>query len=211
MAIYLSTSYLGPIEYYSKFFYNDLVYIEQEETYIKQSYRNRCNILSSNGIIPLSIPIESTGGLKTSIKDMRISSHGNWQHLHWNAIISAYNSTPFFEFYRDYFEPFYLNKFDFLFEFNEQLRLLIFELLELDCSVSYTEQYLKHYGDFDFRNKISPKNKVEEFDSDFVSTPYYQVFDHKFGFSANLSIIDLLFNMGNESLLVLQNSIKKTS
>ena len=101
MNIYLSTAYLAPIEYYAYPANFPNIYIERYENYLKQSYRNRCNILSANGVMPLSIPVESAAGKKCLIKDIRITEHGNWRHLHWNALVSAYNSTPFFEYYRD--------------------------------------------------------------------------------------------------------------
>lgn len=213
MSIYLSSAYLAPIQYYSKLLNADKVYIEQYENYLKQSYRNRCTILSANGIMNLSIPIESAGGSKMLIKDVRVAEHGNWQHLHWNALISAYNSTPFFEYYRDYFQPFYEKRFKFLFDFNEQLRQTICNLLDIDTSnIYYTANYESEipFDALDFREVISPKKDWKISDPEFISIPYYQVFEQRFGFSDNLSIVDLLFNMGNESLIVLSKSIKKT-
>lgn len=214
MSIILSTSYLAPIEYYSKLVSGELVLIEQYENYIKQSYRNRCSILSANGVMPLSIPIESAAGKKCPIRDVCIAEHGNWRHLHWNALISAYNSTPFFEYYEDDFRPFYENKYKYLFDFNEELREMICSLLSLDISnIRYTEAYVSDvtFPDTDFRGTLSPKKDFKLFDPDFYSTPYYQVFDDRYGFMENLSIVDLLFNMGNESLLVLEKGVKKIS
>lgn len=208
MSIFLSSAYLAPIEYYTKLLDSDSLYLEQYDNYIKQSYRNRCTILSANGPIPLSIPIEKPDTLKCLMKDIRVSEHGNWQHLHWNAIISAYNSTPFFEYYRDDFQPFYERKHNFLFDLNEELRELICGLLDIECEIKLTENYVTEIGggDKDFRDTIHPKKKWELVSSDFVPEPYYQVFDQKFKFTPNLSIIDLLFNMGNEGLIVLNKS-----
>ena len=211
MSTFLSTAYLAPIEYYSKLLKGD-VYIEQYENYIKQTYRNRCTILSANGPMALSVPIESAGGKKCAIRDVRMADHGNWRHLHWNALISAYNSTPFFEYYQDEFRPFYENEYRYLFDFNEDLRSLICQLIDIDTSrIKYTGEFLLEVEGEDYRSKISPKVDWKLNDPDFESVPYYQVFDHRFGFTENLSILDLLFNMGNESLLVLSKSIKKTS
>lgn len=211
MSTYLSTAYLAPVEYYSKLLKGD-VYIEQHENYIKQTYRNRCTILSANGPMALSVPIESAGGKKCPIRDVRIADHGNWRHLHWNALISAYNSTPFFEYYQDDFRPFYEKEYKYLFDFNEELRNLICQLIDIDTStIQYTDEFLLEVEGEDCRSKISPKMDWRVTDPDFESIPYYQVFEHRFGFTENLSILDLLFNMGNESLLVLSKSIKKTS
>lgn len=211
MSIYLSTTYLAPVEYYAKLLKGD-VYIEQHENYIKQTYRNRCTILSANGPMALSIPIESAGGKKCPIMEVCIADHGNWRHLHWNALISAYNSTPFFEYYQDDFRPFYEKEYKYLFDFNEELRNLICRLIDIDTSsIKYTDEFLLEREGEDYRSKISPKIDWKLIDSDFESVPYYQVFDQRFGFSENLSILDLLFNMGNESLIVLSKSIKKTT
>lgn len=214
MNTYLSTAYLAPIEYYSKLASGGTVYIERYENYIKQSYRNRCTILSANGVMPLSMPIESAGGKKCPIVDVCVAEHGNWRHLHWNALISAYNSTPFFEYYEDDFRPFYEKKYKYLFDFNEEMRIMICGLLSLDTSnIYYTDDYVTDIilPDQDFRENLSPKKNFEIFDPTFVSVPYYQVFEQRFGFTANLSIVDLLFNMGNESLIVLEKSTKKIS
>lgn len=214
MDILLSSAYLAPIQYYSKLIdidANTTIYIEQYENYIKQSYRNRCSILGANGIQYLSIPVESANGLKIATKDVKISEHGNWQHIHWNAIISAYNSTPFFEYYQDYFYPFYHKKYSFLFDFNEELHCLISDLIDLEySSVFYTEEYYNQKNCIDLRNSITPKIDWV-LDENFESISYYQVFKDKYGFVDNLSIIDLLFNMGNESLIILMNSNKKRS
>lgn len=213
-SIYLSSAYFAPVEYYAILYNRSDICIERLENYIKQTYRNRCNIMSANGIMPLSIPIESTGGKKALIKDIRIAEHGNWRHLHWNALVSAYNSTPFFEYYQDDFRPFYEKKYEFLFDFNEQLRVMICQLIGIeDTSVTYSEEYERNIESvFDFRESISPKKDWKVLNPDFISVPYYQVFSEKYGFAENLSIVDLLFNMGNESQLILANSVKtKTS
>ena len=99
--IVLSSLYLAPIEYYSKIYRAEKVVIDIYEHFQKQSYRNRCNILGANGLTALSIPVEKSSAAKRPMKDTRIADHGNWRHLHWNAIVSAYNSTPFFEYYAD--------------------------------------------------------------------------------------------------------------
>ncbi|NDV96199.1 hypothetical protein D0T84_14950 [Dysgonomonas sp. 521] len=211
MDIYLSSAYLAPIWYYTKFCAGSRIFIEQCESYTKQSYRNRCMILSANGPIPLSIPVVHSSSEKTLTKNIRIAEHGNWQHMHWNAIVSAYNSTPFFEYYQDDFYPFYHKKQTFLFDFNQELQALISRLLDIDLpTIEYTVEYKQEFSanESDFRDIIHPK-KSPELDGDFISTPYYQVFGQKFGFVENLSIIDLLFNMGNESRLILESSVKR--
>lgn len=208
---YLSSAYLAPVSYYAKLMAYDQTYIEQYDHYVKQTYRNRCNIASPNGEIALTIPTVKPDSSKAPMKDIRISDHGNWQHLHWNAIISAYNNSPFFEYYEDDFRPFYENKFEFLADFNEQLRLVVCNLIDIQPEVKFTTEYKTSFepNEHDFRELIHPKKDFKLVDTQFESTPYYQVFEDKLDFLPNLSIIDLLFNMGPESLLVLEQSIKR--
>ena len=203
--VLLSSLYLAPIQYYSKLFRANEAIIETDDNYQKQSYRNRCIIAAANGSLPLSIPIEKPKGLKCKMKDIRIADHGNWQHFHWNAIISAYNSSPFFEYYRDEFALFYEKEGTFLFDLNEQMRSLICKWLDIDTPISYSSNFFEEapINTIDFRESIHPKKNWRETDSDFCAKPYYQVFAEKNSFIENLSIIDLLFNMGNETRLYL--------
>ena len=201
---YLSTAYLGPVQQYVKMAQYGAIYMEREENYIKQTYRNRCVLAAANGPLTLSVPIVKPDDLKCPTKEIRISDHGNWRHLHWNALVSAYNMSPFFEYYADDFAPFYERRFTFLFDFNEALRQLICELIDLQPQVRYTDSYHPTVS-HDFRESIRPRHP--EPDATFRPAPYYQVFQAKFGFLPNLSIVDLLFNMGPESLLVLRQSI----
>lgn len=203
---YLSTAYLAPVQYYCKLLEFPAIKIEREENYLKQTYRNRCVIAAANGTLPLSIPIEKPETIKCRTKDIRISDHGNWRHLHWNGLVSAYGTSPFFEYYQDDFAPFYEKKYDFLFDFNEELRTLICSLLDIEAQIDYTDLFEPGVNN-DFRESISPKVKTA--DPDFQPVPYYQVFKEKFGFLPNLSIVDLLFNMGPEGLLVLHKSTKR--
>ncbi|WP_029906917.1 WbqC family protein [Prevotella sp. 10(H)] len=210
MDIYLSSAYLAPVQYYTKFLLADRIFTECCDSYIKQTYRNRCTILSANGEISLSIPVEHSSKEKILMKDIKIAVHGNWQHMHWNAIISAYNSTPFFEYYQDDFYPFYHKKYTFLFDFNEELKELVLGLLDIERpAMEYTKEYKTNFSalEIDLRDLIHPKKDWKLSDSNFSPAAYYQVFEQKFGFISNMSIIDLLFNMGNESQLVLADSV----
>ena len=175
---YLSSAYLAPVEYYTKLLAYDKIFIEQHDHYMKQTYRNRCTITGPDG---------------------------NWRHLHWNAIESAYNNTPFFEYYKDDFRPFYEKKYEFLFDFNEELCRLVCELIDIHPVIERTAEYKMEFtaDEADFREIIHPKKDFRTADTAFVPQPYYQVFESKLGFLPNLSIIDLLFNMGPESLLIL--------
>ena len=106
----LSSTYFGPVQWYQKLVHADTVYLEQHDHFIKQTYRNRCIIATTQGLQALTVPVESPQGLridKTEMKDVRISDHGSWRHLHWQALQSAYGESPFFEFYADDLHPFF--------------------------------------------------------------------------------------------------------
>ena len=197
--------YAGNIQYYSLLAHYKDVMVEQYSHYIKQTYRNRCQILTANGVMNLTIPVDKVSGEKMLDKDVRISNT-DWQRVHWGAIESAYNNSPFFLYYSDDIRPMYEKKFDFLLDFNLQLQDIILPLIGLDSNLTLTESYAET-NELDFREKLSPKYKGEL--PNFISKPYYQVFKEKYGFVENLSIFDLLFNMGNESVLILRDSYKK--
>lgn len=208
MNVLLSSAYLAPIQYYSKLMQcgSNAAYIEGHDNYTKQTYRNRCMIADANGPLALTIPTEKTAEGKCLMRDIRISDHGNWRHQHWNALEAAYRHTPFFQYYEDDFRPFYEKKIAFLYDFNLQLTEMVCSLIGLDVTLKPTEEYL-HKSDemVDFRNVITPKIAWEE-DKQFRPTEYYQVFREKHGFIPNLSIADLLFNMGPESILILNET-----
>ena len=210
MQILLSSAYLPPVQYFAHLQSAEQVWIEQYDHYQKQTYRNRCVIAAPDGPLSLTVPIEKPNTPKAFMRDIRISDHGNWRHLHWNAIESAYNHTPFFEYYKDDFRPFYEKKFDFLVDYNEQLCQLVCQLIDIDTSFQRTESYVVEPSNtiIDLRDAIHPKKEVMD-DASFSAVPYYQVFQERLGFLPNLSIIDLLFNMGPEAILVLQKSIKE--
>lgn len=199
--ICLTSAYLAPVEYYSALAKADTVFLEHCEFYEKQSYRNRCNIAGANGQLALTIPVEKSKGARMLTRDVRISEHSDWQLQHWRSIESAYNSTPFFEYYKDDLLPFYEQDWTFLWDFNIEIQAKMLELLDLQVDIQLTKEYKVDFDEnvLDARNSIHPK---KETDTGSLKK-YYQVFEQRFGFIPNLSSIDLLFNMGNESILVL--------
>ena len=192
----LPTAYFGPISYYAIFLQYPNCTIELHEHFVKQSIRNRCNIYGANGKLQLTIPKQRKGSDKTIIKEIQISYNQNWQREHWNAIVSCYSSSPFFEYYKDELLPFFEKEETLLINFNHKLQLVILKLLQEKRNIKTTTKYL-HQGNFsDFRgHKWEFKN---------LKT-YNQVFMEKYGFISNLSIIDLLFNLGPESIDYLYN------
>lgn len=204
--ILLGSAYLAPVEYYAKLFACEKAYVEQYDHYSKQTYRNRCVVASANGPLSLSIPTEKDSKEKCLMKDIRISDHGNWRHMHWNAFVASYKQSPFFDYYADEFNAFFQKKYEFLFDFNLDLCRWVCQQIDMEPELIPTSDYISQPEDMDdFREVIHPKIDAASFDKDFAARPYYQVFDQKFGFQPNLSIIDLLFNMGPESLLVLRD------
>jgi hypothetical protein len=175
---------------------NSEVLIEKQEGYAKQTFRNRCNIYGPNGKQALVIPVNRKNN--TIITDVRIDYSSNWNKIHWKSIESAYNKSPFFIYYADYFIPFYSKKYTFLFDLNTELILLVLKLLRSETDLLFTKEFNRIYNDKkDYRNNISPKSK--SFLSDVTNGYYHQVFNEKHGFLSDLSIIDLLFNRGNLS------------
>ncbi|MBR6866768.1 MAG: WbqC family protein [Prevotella sp.] len=194
MNVLLSTTYFGPIQWYQKLYRADEVAIERCESFTKQTYRNRCIIATTQGTQALTVPVERT---KADMMTIRISDHGNWRHLHWNALQSAYGESPFFEYYEDDLRPFFQPDWEFLFDYNEAIRQKMCELLDIQPRVRFTDDYVRE-AEGDYREIIRPKNAGP--DADFQPRPYYQVYASKHGFLPNLSILDLLMNMGPESI-----------
>ena len=130
-----------------------------------------------------------------------------WRHLHWNAIASAYGSSPFFEYYQDDIRPFFEKRYEFLLDFNEEIRRTICNLIGIEPHIEYSSSYSEPApGETDLRDAIHPKRRKAETILPVQPKPYYQVFSEKYGFQPDLSIIDLLMNMGPESILILQNT-----
>lgn len=214
----LTSAYLAPIHYYTKLFSGERIVEERADHYVKQTYRNRCIIAADDGQLALTIPVvtEATGTSQTCMRDIRISEHGKWRHQHWQAIVSAYDRSAFFEYYADDFHAVFCRDFRFLVDFNEALQHLVLDLLEYHPDVCINEgPYIdaEALGKTckepvrDFRQSIRPKLAYGA-DTSFHPVPYFQVFGLRHGFLPNLSIIDLLFNMGPESRLVLRHSIR---
>ena len=197
---YLSSAYFAPVQWYQKINRFDVCFIERYDHFMKQTYRNRCMIATTNGLQALTVPIEKPAQDKCLMRDVRISDHGNWRHLHWNALCSAYGESPFFEFYADDLRPFFERKYAFLYDFNMAITECMCSLLDIRPCLKPTDEYAKGVSN-DFRDAIRPKHPLP--DAAFTPQPYYQVYARKHGFLPNLSILDLLFNMGNEAIFYL--------
>jgi hypothetical protein len=194
--ILISTAYLPPIEYFSLIHNADEVLIEREENYLKQTYRNRCYMLTAHGIQTLTVPVYLGSFHKTPVKNIRIDYSKRWQQVHLRAISTSYRSSPFFEFYFEEIEKIIQKNPEFLIDLNTGLTEVIIKILGLKRSISYTSFFMPTgTADYDFRYNITPKKKFG-----FVTKKYTQVFNHNLGFVPCLSIIDLMFNMGPEAV-----------
>lgn len=208
--ILLSTAYFGNIQYYSKLYSGEEVLIEEHENYTKQSFRNRCDILSGNGVISLSIPIKKESGRdKIPIREVEIEYVMEWQKQHWRSIVSAYGSSPFFEFYDYLFEPLFKKKEKYLLDHNNNCMDVVCGCIKKKVEIGKTTDFMETEGDqtiLDYRQSLSPKAALQKEDPYFTAVEYYQVFAEKFPFQKNLSILDLLFCEGNDTLNLLNKS-----
>ncbi len=197
--VLLSTAFFPPIEYMYYVLNENPVCIEAYENFIKQTYRNRCTIVSANGALDLSIPLINEGN-KTLITEKKISYSENWQVKLWRAIESSYNNSPYFEFFEDEIKSVVLKEHEFLFELNKQSLQSITNILRVKPEIHYTTEYQNTPENLiDLRSVISPKEKSRK------SFPaYYQPFSERNGFIANASMLDLLFNEGLGALSYLK-------
>lgn len=168
--------------------------IEQWETFRKMSFRNRCVIVGSNGLINLTIPVEGGRNNKQLMKDVRISYSENWQSQHWKAIVSSYAKSPFYEYYNVYVEGLIKKHHTFLLDKNMELLMWLKKVMKLQSHIELTNDYKETFeeGISDIRNKWLPSNYSTETDS----ITYNQVFEEKLGFQNNVSILDFLFCNG---------------
>lgn len=191
----LPSYYLPPISWFARMLNSDEpILVEQWANYRKQTLHNRCWIDSPNGKLAISVPIDRSTfvGGKCLMKDVRISEHSDWQRQHWYALESSYYNSPFFEYLQDDFHPIYLKRWKWLMDLNEALVAACLEQLNvLPVTIGRTDEYVP----------------TENADNPLVPNEYYQVFKAKHGFQPDLSIIDLIFNMGPESILYLKNKL----
>lgn len=194
-----STALLPTVEYTSLLLRCDEIVLEQHENFQKQSNRSRFHILSPNGIQTLQIPLVHNETPHTLITAVEISYRSPWQTQHWRSIATAYNRSPFFEFYKDELEELIFMEEKFLFNYNLNLLKWIFKILKSESAISFTIDFEKEIAN-DFRALSNSKNNSIVYGEHFSSKKYNQVFGYKFGFTENLSVIDLIFNCGKNAV-----------
>lgn len=196
----LSTAYFAPIQYYSILVQDEAAVIERHEHYNKQSYRNRCTVYSANGPLHLVVPVAKSCKTKMMITEVEIAYDTLWQKLHFKAIESAYRRSPFYEYYMDDLAVFFNRRYPYLYEFNMEIMRTVCRLAKIPLRATESPDYMQPgEGITDLRNSIHPKTGLHETGTVFVPPHYTQVFAGKWGFKPNLSILDLLFNVGPET------------
>lgn len=193
----LNTAYYPPISYMCGVHTYTSVLIEQFEHYGKQSYRNRCEILSANGKLSLSVPVKKNNRIKFLTKEAEIDYSTPWQKLHQKGIESAYKNSPFYDYYEEDFRIYFEHKEKYLLDLNLKILHTLIHILKLPTEIKLTDDYIPETTNQykDLRNTIHPKNAQTLY----MPRPYLQTFGDRFPFIPGLSVLDLLFNTGPET------------
>ena len=206
MAVTVVTSacYFPPATFFKHFHSASDILVEAHEYFVKQTLRNRTYICGPNGKLQLIVPVKHTGGRLTAMKDILISYDFSWQKNHWRSLTSCYRNSPYFEFYEDELAPFFFKKEKFLFDMNEKILQTLVQFAGTGRKVGRTEKYLTQYsgGETDLRNLADPKLFFESMVTESIA-PYPQVFETKNNFIRGLSILDMLFNEGRNTMSIL--------
>lgn len=181
------------------------IYIEACENYQKQSYRNRCHFYAADGKQSLSFPIaHSEGTHKHLISEVLIDYSKPWALQHKRAIISAYRTSAYFEYYQDELFAVLDSKPERLLDLNTRLLEFFLDKIGIKAEIRMTENYSQNTDCEDLREVIHPKRSDNILEKLELNKPYFQVFAEKHGFIPNLSIMDLLFNEGPDSIIYLK-------
>ena len=203
MNIILHPTYFPNIAHFVAMVNTEEVVFEVDDNFLKQTYRNRTYIYGANGKLALNIPVIHTQKNRQKYKDVKIFNEEKWQDHHWKSLLSAYRTSPFFEYYEDELLPLFQEKINYILDFNVKCFKTICECLQFELNTSKTEVYQKEIENIeDFRFLVNAKKEfLKPFDR------YNQVFQEKHGFINNLSILDLLFNEGPNALNYLESQI----
>lgn len=204
-SILIESQYFPSIAYFAAIYNSKNVLLESQEWFEKRSFRNRCSILTANGVLDLSVPVHGSNK-KVLTKEIKIDMHEKWVKNHWRAIQSAYGKSPFFDYYAEDFKAVLHSDVQSLFDLNLKLLTICLRYLQIDTNITLTTVYEKKPKEtvLDLRSAIHPR-KRGSLPIWFNPEPYQQIFGSNF--VSNLSILDILFCSGPESLMVLKNSI----
>lgn len=197
MALFIPT-YFSPISQYSEIIKSDSVTFEMEDNFQKQSYRNRCYIYNSNGRQLLNIPVKyknKGSSQRKKTKDMLVENDFPWQEHHLKSLQTAYRTSPFYEFYEDDLLHIFTKKYTFLQDVNIDTFLFVSDAFQINQQYTKTKEYYTETNKSNFRQLADIKKQPEK-----LVDKYIQMFDDKHGFIPNLSILDLLFMEGPNSI-----------
>ncbi|MDT3360752.1 MAG: WbqC family protein [Bacteroidota bacterium] len=184
------------------------VYLEAHENFQKQSYRNRCIIASANGPEAISVPVVHDGDIfHTPITEIRVDYKDQWVKKAWRAIESAYSTSAYFEYYKDDIYAILSSGIPTLWDLNLRIIEFFIQKIRLGIRIVPTESYASAGNALDYRDIIHPKKQNTILKDLDMEKPYFQVFAGKYGFQSDLSVMDLLFNEGPQSLLYLVPSL----
>ena len=209
----IELQHIGSIEYYAQLLHYPKIIIEQHEHFERSTLRNRTYIATSNNVFALAVPLEHGRQQRCSVKNVRISYSYAWQRQQWHSLEAAYRSSPFFEYFEDYFKPFYEKNYTFLWDYNHDLLQTILRIMQLKLNINYTTEYHKDYAlidpqTVDYRSKCYAKIPYQNLNIAYTPPIYHQVFTDIYPFTPNLSIADLLFNTGTDAVGLLKKSVK---
>ena len=201
MDILIHPNYFPNIYQFTQIIKANNILFEVSDNYQKQTFRNRTYIYGANGKLGLFIPVIHTHKNRELFKDVKISYESNWMDLHLKSLQSAYRSSPYFEYFEDNFIKLYSEKEKFLVDFNIKCIKLISNLLDLDLDFKISNEYVEKTNDIIDLRDLSNARKEKK-----IETPkYIQVFESKHGYLNNLSILDLIFSEGTNSVLLMNN------
>ena len=197
----MSSAYAGSVRYYASMLSSNNIYIDPEEMGLNRSWAyNHCRIIGANGVQILTIPVEKPlSGSRTAIKDIIVSDHGDWRRIHWGALFSAYGKSPFFEYIEEDLYKIYHQPSKRLIDFNITIHNLIVDFLDIPVNASVSKNQSMEPG-LDLRKKVGEKLP----DSlSIIKVEYYQLWKDRFGFIPDLSIMDIMMNIGRETIFIL--------
>lgn len=205
LSLVLPTAWLPSVEYFALLLSGASILIEVHESYPKQTCRNRCYVATSNKVMPLSVPVVKTYGNHTLTRDITLAMAEPWQRNHWRTIESAYRNAAWFIHYEAAFRQTFFQPYSTLVDMNSALILKLAGLMKVEVAFDFTTDWKAFYGNaLDLRASFNEQEPIEGF-SQVMFKPYFQCFADRYGFQPNLSIIDLLFNCGPESVSYLRN------
>ncbi len=210
--VVLNLPYAGCVWHWAQMLAAEKVVFEACGAYQRRTSRTRTSIVSASGALDISVPVERDSALR--YKEIRINRNTDWATQHFRALMAAYNSTPFFEFFADDFAALYNRRHDYIWDLNVDMMHLVADLMGVELEYDFTSDFVPAPDGYsDLRIAIEPKYQhlLSRSDSgqQVVAEPYYQVFQQRLGFVPGASVLDVLFNLGPESRLIIRQMAKQ--